>query len=179
MPLDAGIVDSVTNANFKAMAEMQVTNALQHQNRMNAIFESSIGQIVNKMNVLDPTEAASVATVTEAGLAEAISQLGGAVAGIQQMLKGAQTTLPETGQGQSFGGGNPTLLYMIDTNNIRKQLLKITRKSTDKLIDKLADDVMDLCDSYDKMNSMDQLILAGEESLDHSFNMLETLRKSL
>ena len=68
---------------------------------------------------------------------------------------------------------------MIDTNNIRKQLLKITRKSTDKLIDKLADDVMDLCDSYDKMNSMDQLILAGEESLDHSFNMLETLRKSL
>jgi hypothetical protein len=99
MPLDAGIVDSVTNANFKAMAEMQVTNALQHQNRMNAIFESSIGQIVNKMNVLDPTEAASVATVTEAGLAEAISQLGGAVAGIQQMLKGAQTTLPDTGQG--------------------------------------------------------------------------------
>lgn len=99
MALDSGIVDSVTNANFKAMAEMQVTNALQHQNRMNAIFESSIGQIVNKMNLLDPTEAASVATVTEAGLAEAISQLGGAVAGIQQMLKGAQTTLPETGQG--------------------------------------------------------------------------------
>ena len=103
MPLDTGIVDSVTNANFKAMAEMQVTNALQHQNRMNAIFESSIGQIVNKMNVLDPTEAASVATVTEAGLAEAISQLGGAVAGIQQMLKGANTTLPETGQGSGQG----------------------------------------------------------------------------
>ena len=50
MPLDTGIVDSVTNANFKAMAEMQVTNALQHQNRMNAIFESSIGQIVNNQS---------------------------------------------------------------------------------------------------------------------------------
>ena len=99
MALDAGIIDSVTNANFKAMAEMQVTNALQHQNRMNAIFESSIGQIVNKMNTLDPTEAASVATVTEAGMAEALASLGAAVSGIQQLLKGAQTTLPETGQG--------------------------------------------------------------------------------
>lgn len=99
MPLDAGIVDSVTNANFKAMAEMQVTNALQHQNRMNAIFESSIGQIVNKMNTLDPTEAASVRTVSESGLAKSLSDLGAAVSGIQQMLKGAQTTLPETGQG--------------------------------------------------------------------------------
>lgn len=97
--LDQGVLQATINANYKAMAEMQVTNALGHQNRMNAIFESSIGQIVNKMNTLDPTEAASVATVTEAGLAEAISQLGGAVAGIQQMLKGAQTTLPETGQG--------------------------------------------------------------------------------
>jgi hypothetical protein len=99
MALDPGIIDSVTNANFKAMAEMQVTNALQHQNRMNAIFESSIGQIVNKMNMLDPTEAASVAKVNESGLAQALADLGAAVGGIQQLLKGAQTTLPETGQG--------------------------------------------------------------------------------
>lgn len=98
MPLDPGIIDSVTNANFKAMGEMQVTNALAHQNRLNGIFESSVGQILNKMNTLDPTEAASVATVTEAGLAKAISDLGGAVAGIQQMLKGAQTTPPVTAE---------------------------------------------------------------------------------
>jgi hypothetical protein len=50
MALDQGIIDSVTNTNFKAIAEMQTVNAISHQNRMNAIFESSIGQIVNKMN---------------------------------------------------------------------------------------------------------------------------------
>lgn len=51
------------------------------------------------MNTLDPTEAASVDKVTESGLAEAVAQLGASVASIQQLLKGAQTTLPETGQG--------------------------------------------------------------------------------
>lgn len=98
MALDPGIIDSVTNANFKSLAEMQVVNALGHQNRMNAIFESSIGQIVNKMNTLDPTEAASISGVVSADLSEKISELGAAVAGIQQLMKGAQTTLPETGQ---------------------------------------------------------------------------------
>ena len=94
--LDEGILGSVVNSNFKTMAEMQVVNALGHQNRMNGLFESSMGQILNKMNVLDPTEAASVATVTEAGLAEALASLGSAVAGIQQLLKGANTTPPVT-----------------------------------------------------------------------------------
>jgi hypothetical protein len=97
--LDEGILASVVNANFKTLAEMQVVNSLGHQNRMNAIFESSIGQIVNKMNTLDPTEAASVAGVVNADLAKELAQLGSAVAGIQQLMKGAQTTLPETGQG--------------------------------------------------------------------------------
>ena len=99
MPLDQGVVDSVTNANFKTLAEMQVSNLLGHQNRLQLIAESSVGQILNKMNGLDPTEAASIEKVDNSGLARNIDQLGSAVAGLQQMLKGAQTTLPETGQG--------------------------------------------------------------------------------
>ena len=99
MALDQGVLDSTVNSNFKTIAEMQTVNALGHQNRMNAIFESSIGQIVNKMNTLDPTEAASVAGVVSSDLAEKVAELGTAVAGIQQLMKGAQTTLPETGQG--------------------------------------------------------------------------------
>jgi hypothetical protein len=99
MALDQGILDSVTNTNFKAIAEMQTVNALGHQNRMNAIFESSIGQIVNKMNTLDPTESAAISGVVKSDLSKDIAALGAAVAGLQQLLKGAQTTLPETGQG--------------------------------------------------------------------------------
>ena len=97
--LDEGILAGVVNSNFKTMAEMQVVNALGHQNRMNAIFEASIGQIVNKMNTLDPTEAASVAGVVSSDMAEKMGELGAAVAGIQQLMKGANTTPPETGQG--------------------------------------------------------------------------------
>jgi hypothetical protein len=68
---------------------------------------------------------------------------------------------------------------MIDTNIIRRQLISITRKVTDKRIDNLSSNVMDLCDAYDHLNSMERIIAAGENSLDHSFNMIEKLRKSL
>lgn len=68
---------------------------------------------------------------------------------------------------------------MVDTNNIRQQLLKLTRKVTDKRVDKLAIDVMDLCNEYDQLMHMDRIIAAGESSLDHSFQMIEKLRGSL
>ena len=99
MPLDQGVVDSVTNANFKSLAELATQNMVAHQNRLNMIAESSVGQILNKMNGLDPTEAAAVTKVSEAGLGAEIAKLGAAVSSIQMSLKGAQTTLPETGQG--------------------------------------------------------------------------------
>jgi hypothetical protein len=78
---------------------MQVTNALSHQNRLQLIAESSLGTILEKMNTLDVAEAAGVAGVINADLAEIIGQLSGAVANAQQLMKGAQSTLPETGQG--------------------------------------------------------------------------------
>lgn len=68
---------------------------------------------------------------------------------------------------------------MVDTNKIRRQLLNLTRKATDKRIDRLANDVMDLCDEYDQLSNIDRIIAAGESSLDHSFSMIEKLRKSL
>jgi len=99
MALDQGVLDAVTNANFKTIAEMGTLNALGHQNRLNLIAESSLGQILNRMNALDPEEAASIAGVVSSDLAEKIGELSGAVASAQQLMKGAQTTLPETGQG--------------------------------------------------------------------------------
>jgi len=96
MPLDPGVVDSVVNSNFKILAEQVATNAAAHQNRLNLIAESSIGQIVNRMNALDPAEAVSVGSVIKSDLPKALSELGTAVASIQQLLKGAQTTPPVT-----------------------------------------------------------------------------------
>lgn len=97
MALSEDIVEAVANSNFKAMSEMQLTNALQHQNRVNVIAESSLGSILEKMNTLDPTEAAGVAGVVTADLAEVIGQLSGAVASAQQLMKGAQSTPPQSG----------------------------------------------------------------------------------
>ena len=94
--LNASIVDAVANSNFKAMAEMQLTNALAHQNRVNVLAESSLGTILERMNTLDPTEAAGVAGVVNSDLAKTIGQLSSAVASAQQLMKGAQTTPPVT-----------------------------------------------------------------------------------
>jgi len=98
MALDQGVLDAVTNANFKTIAEMGTLNALGHQNRLNLIAESSLGQILNRMNALDPEEAAAIAGVVSSDLAEKIGELSGAVASAQQLMKGAQTTIPVTGQ---------------------------------------------------------------------------------
>jgi len=97
MALSEDIVAAVANSNFKTMAEMQVTNALAHQNRVNVIAESSLGTILERMNTLDPTESAGVSGVISADLAEKIGELSGAVASAQQLMKGAQSTPPETG----------------------------------------------------------------------------------
>ncbi len=99
MALDQGVLDAVTNSNFKTIAEMGTVNALGHQNRLQLLAEASLGQILNKMNSLDPTEAAAITGVVSSDLAEKLGELTGVIATAQQQMKGAQTTLPETGQG--------------------------------------------------------------------------------
>ncbi|MCB1921977.1 MAG: hypothetical protein KDJ28_18670, partial [Candidatus Competibacteraceae bacterium] len=73
-------------------------NLASHQQRLNLLAESSLGQILNRMNALDPEEAASIAKVEKSDIAKQMGELAAQIAGIQQMLKGAQTTLPETGR---------------------------------------------------------------------------------
>jgi hypothetical protein len=97
--LDAGVVSGVTNANYKSLAERATMDMTSHHNRLQMIAESSVGQILNKMNGLDPAEAASIGGVVRSDLSKEVAALGAAVASIQQLMKGAQTTLPETGQG--------------------------------------------------------------------------------
>ena len=99
MALDPGVLDAVTNSNFKTIAEMPTLNAIGHQNRLQMLAESSLGNILNKMNNLDPSEAAAISAVVSSDLSDKISQLAAAVASSQQLMKGAQTTPTETGQG--------------------------------------------------------------------------------
>jgi hypothetical protein len=67
----------------------------------------------------------------------------------------------------------------INTKAIRRSLVRITQKKTDKRIEKLVNDVMDLCDAYDEVTDLSTMVQAGNDSLNQSFKMLEKLRKSL
>lgn len=87
MPLDQGVLDGVVNANFKTVGEMQTVNILSHQNRLQMIAESSVGQILNKMNGLDPAEAASIGGVVRSDLGSEVAALGASIASIQQSMK--------------------------------------------------------------------------------------------
>ena len=97
MGIDEGMMDSVTNANFKIVAEAATQNMVSHQNRLNMLAESSLAQMLNKLNGLDAAEAAAIKTVDESGLAKGLADMGMAISSIQSTLKGAQTTLPQTG----------------------------------------------------------------------------------
>ncbi len=99
MAIDAGIMDAVTNSNFKLLAESSTQNMVSHQNRLNMLAESSLAQMLNKLNGLDPTEAGAVTKVDEARLAEKLATAGQAIASIQMSLKGAHSVNPQTGQG--------------------------------------------------------------------------------
>ncbi len=99
MALDPGVLDAVTNANFKTLAERVAVNAASHDHRLQLLAESSLGQILNRMNSLDPTEAAAIGRVHRTPSGDTAKDVAAAIALAQQLMKGAQTTPPETGQG--------------------------------------------------------------------------------
>lgn len=82
MPLDDSILQAVANANFKSMAELGVQNALGHQQRLQILAEKALAKSLESMDTTQATEI----------------DAGALVAQLQQLMKGAQTTLPETGQ---------------------------------------------------------------------------------
>lgn len=82
MPLDDSILAAVANANFKSMAELGVQNALGHQQRLQILAEKALAKSLESMDTTQSTEI----------------DAGALVAQLQQLMKGAQTTLPETGR---------------------------------------------------------------------------------
>ena len=96
MALDPGVVDAVTNANFKTLAERIAVNAASHDHRLQLLAESSLGQILNRMNSLDPTEAAAVARVHRTPSGDSGIDAATAVGIAQAVIKGAQSVPPVT-----------------------------------------------------------------------------------
>lgn len=96
MALNTDIIEAVANYNFKSNAERSTQNMDAHQQRLQLLAEASLAQQLNRMNSLDPTEAAAISGVVSSDLAEKIGELSGAVASAQQLMKGAQTTPPPT-----------------------------------------------------------------------------------
>ena len=95
--IDDSTFESVNNTNFKVFGEMQAANALSHQNRVNVIAEQGLAQFVKTMVEVDPTESRAVQGVlTGHATADTLAQLGSTIAGLQQLVKTAQTTPPPT-----------------------------------------------------------------------------------
>jgi len=80
MALDASIIEAVSNANFKSMAELAVQNVLGHQQRLQILAEKSLAKSLESMDTVQTTE----------------MDAGAMVAQLQQLLKGAQSTPPVT-----------------------------------------------------------------------------------
>jgi hypothetical protein len=57
-------------------------NMLGHQQRLQILAEKSLAKSLESMDTTQATE----------------MDIGGVIAGMQQLMKGAQTTLPETGR---------------------------------------------------------------------------------
>lgn len=107
--LDPSIVADVANTNFKVVAgavasgiaqagSLAALNATSHQQAKNMIQEAMLAEAILPRAGIDPTEATGVKKIAESDLARTVQELGAAVAGLQQIMKGAQTTPPETGR---------------------------------------------------------------------------------
>lgn len=113
--IDDSTFQAVANANYKNSAEaamvqqqlalanqvqlqsQQLQNAISHQKRFDGIMEVAVGQVIKGLIELDPVEAsAQVKAFTGNDVASQFGQLGTAIAAIQQLMKGAQSTPPAT-----------------------------------------------------------------------------------
>ena len=103
MAASTDLIDSVANANNKTFgdgpafyAQLAMGDAVAHQRRVNAISETLLGAMGKRLVEVDVQEAAAESKLNTSDLGAILSQLGAAIASIQQLTKGAQTTPPVT-----------------------------------------------------------------------------------
>ena len=106
MALQESVVDSVSNANFKLLAEgaalavnLSYQDAVAHQRSVNSLREAALGAALKGLVELDVRESlAQVKALSGNDLGGQIVQLLAALEASQQQAKVAQSTPPETGK---------------------------------------------------------------------------------
>ena len=97
MALNVDVVEAVTATNFKANAEADTISSLDHRNRLRLLAENALGMQINRMNSMDMLEALSLKQASTGNVVgESLATLGSVVAGLQQLVKTAQSTPPVT-----------------------------------------------------------------------------------
>jgi len=99
-------VEAVNVANVKTVAEMAAWTMAQsmrdhaaHQNRLNILAETYLSRALKSADEVDPEQAAAtLKLLTGNDLAQTLAGFGGVIAQLQQVIKSAQTTPPETGK---------------------------------------------------------------------------------
>ena len=92
MALDQGVLDAVTNSNFKILAEQVSTNTAAHQNRLNILAEKALAKSLESMDTMQVSEGLGIAAANRSDLAKVVSELGSVAGALQQFVKAAQTT---------------------------------------------------------------------------------------
>ena len=98
------LTQSVADSNFKTLADGPAffANALyseflSHNKRINALQEKALANSLERMGTTDPIEATGLKELlTGNSLAQRINELTAAVAAMQGVIKGGQTTPPVT-----------------------------------------------------------------------------------
>ena len=110
MAADQGVVDSVSNVNTKNLGDqpafyvgLSMRGAVEASNAYSALLQSVAARSAKYMLDESPTDAESVQKLFSDGVAQQLSALGGAIAGLQSMIKGAQTTPPVSAPGPVTG----------------------------------------------------------------------------
>lgn len=104
MPLLEDVVQSVSNTNFKVVAEspgfytgLAMGEQVSHQGAMNKIREAAVGSIVKALVEMDPGQAASInKALTGNDLAQQIAQLVASLGAGQQLSKQGNNAPPST-----------------------------------------------------------------------------------
>ena len=115
MPIPVEIIESLATENLKNVAGAssfysgaRMSDHTAHQKRMDQIAEDSarlsvalLGRLAQTIVEEDPMQAVAAQKIlTGNDLGQVLSSLGAAIAQIQQLTKGAQTTPPDTSGGK-------------------------------------------------------------------------------
>lgn len=101
-------VEAVNVANVKTIAEMaawstaqSMKDAISHSKRLDMLAETYLARALKSADEVDPEQAAAtLKLLTGNDLAQIMGSLGTVVAQLQQLMKGAQSTPPETATGK-------------------------------------------------------------------------------